>query len=167
MKHYSRKEINDNLDYLKLLSTQYRNMPQVTARIVELNSGLNLPKGTEHFITDIHGENEAFEHVLRNCSGSIRRKSMEALGDSLDEKEFKATAGGGAVEVTMNGKKQITALNIDKDVVDPDDVEMLQDLVMAAVNEAIRQIEDLEENEMNSITGSLGGLGGGLGGFGF
>ena len=63
-------------------------MPQVTARIVELNSGLNLPKGTEHFITDIHGENEAFEHVLRNCSGSIRRKSLEALGDSMDEKEF-------------------------------------------------------------------------------
>lgn len=88
MKHYSRKEINDNLDYLKLLSNQYRNMPQVTARIVELNSGLNLPKGTEHFITDIHGENEAFEHVLRNCSGSIRRKSMEALGDSMDEKDF-------------------------------------------------------------------------------
>ena len=91
---------------------------------------------------------------------------MEQKQAELEKKELTTTAGGGAIEVTMNGKKQITKLNIDKDVVDPDDVEMLQDLVMAAVNEAIRQIEDLEENEMNSITGSLG-MGGGLGGFGF
>ena len=92
---------------------------------------------------------------------------MEQKQVELEQKELTTTAGGGAVEVTMNGKKQITALNIDKDVVDPDDVEMLQDLVMAAVNEAIRQIEELEETEMNSITGGLGGMGGGLGGFGF
>ena len=92
---------------------------------------------------------------------------MEQKQAELEKKELTTTAGGGAVEVTINGKKQITALNIDKDVVDPDDVEMLQDLVMAAVNEAIRQIEELEETEMNSITGSLGGMGGGLGGFGF
>ena len=91
---------------------------------------------------------------------------MEQKQAELEQKELTTTAGGGAIEVTMNGKKQITKLVIDKDVVDPDDVEMLQDLVMAAVNEAIRQIEDLEENEMNSITGSLG-MGGGLGGFGF
>ena len=92
---------------------------------------------------------------------------MEQKQAELEKKELTTTAGGGAVEVTMNGKKQITALNIDKDVVDPDDVEMLQDLVMAAVNEAIRQIEELEESEMNSITGGFGGMGGGLGGFGF
>ena len=85
---------------------------------------------------------------------------MEQKQAELEKKEITTTAGGGAVEVTMNGKKQITALNIDKDVVDPDDVEMLQDLVMAAVNEAIRQIEDLTESEMNKITG---GFGGGLG----
>ena len=91
---------------------------------------------------------------------------MEQKQAELEKKELTTTAGGGAIEVTMNGKKQITKLVIDKDVVDPDDVEMLQDLVMPAVNEAIRQIEDLEENEMNSITGSLG-MGGGLGGFGF
>ena len=92
---------------------------------------------------------------------------MEQKQAELEKKELTTTAGGGAVEVTINGKKQITALKIDKDVVDPDDVEMLQDLVMAAVNEAIRQIEDLEESEMNSITGSLGGMGGGFGGLGF
>ena len=85
---------------------------------------------------------------------------MEQKQAELEKKELTTTAGGGAVEVTINGKKQITALNIDKDVVDPDDVEMLQDLVIAAVNEALRQVEELEENEMNSITG---GFGGGLG----
>ena len=95
------------------------------------------------------------------------QRKMEAIQAEIEEKEVETTAGGGAVEVTISGKKQITNLTIDKDVVDPDDVEMLQDLVMAAVNEAIRQIEDLEENEMNSITGGLGGMGGGLGGFGF
>ena len=92
---------------------------------------------------------------------------MELKQAELEKKELTTTAGGGAIEVTINGKKQLTKLTIDKDVVDPDDVEMLQDLVMAAVNEAIRQIEDLEETEMNSITGSLGGMGGGFGGLGF
>ena len=92
---------------------------------------------------------------------------MEQKQAELEKKELTTTAGGGAVEVTINGKKQITSLNIDKDVVDPDDDELLQDLVMAAVNEAIRQIEELGESEMNSITGNLGGMGGGLGGFGF
>lgn len=84
---------------------------------------------------------------------------MEQTQAELAEKEITTTAGGGAVEVTINGNKQITKLSIDKDVVDPDDVEMLEDLVTAAVNEAIRQIEELAENEMNKITAPLGGLG--------
>ena len=84
---------------------------------------------------------------------------MEQVQAEIAEKEITTTAGGGAVEVTINGNKEITKLNIDKDVVDPDDVEMLQDLVMAAVNEAIRQIEELSENAMNEITGGFGGLG--------
>ena len=91
---------------------------------------------------------------------------MEAKQAELQKKEITTTAGGGAVEVTINGKKEITKLVIDKDVVDPDDVEMLQDLITAAVNEAIRQIEELEESEMNSITGGLGDMGG-FGGLGF
>ena len=88
---------------------------------------------------------------------------MEQKQAELENKEITTTAGGGAVEVTMSGKKEITKLVIYKDVVDPDDVEMLQDLVTAAVNEAIRQISELEESEMNSITGGFGGMGG----FGF
>ena len=88
---------------------------------------------------------------------------MEQKQAELENKELTTTAGGGAVQVTINGKKEITKLVIDKVVVDPDDVEMLQDLVTAAVNEAIRQITELEESEMNSITGGFGGMGG----FGF
>jgi DNA-binding YbaB/EbfC family protein len=88
---------------------------------------------------------------------------MERTQEALAEKELTTTAGGGAVEVTINGSKEITKLVIDKDVVDPDDVEMLQDLVIAAVNEAIRQMAELEETEMNKVTGGLGAIGGGLG----
>ena len=83
---------------------------------------------------------------------------MEKTQAELQEKELTTTAGGGAVQVTINGNKEITSLIIDKDVVDPDDVEMLQDLVTAAVNEAIRQITELEENEMNKITGGFSGF---------
>ena len=88
---------------------------------------------------------------------------MEQTQAELAQKEITTTAGGGAVEVTVNGTKEITKLTIDRDVVDPDDVEMLQDLVIAAVNEAMRQIAELEESEMSKITGGLGGMGGGLG----
>lgn len=88
---------------------------------------------------------------------------MEQVQAELAEKEITSTAGGGAVEVTVNGNKEITRLKIDKDVVDPDDVEMLQDLVTAAVNEAMRQMEELSEAEMNKVTGGLGDFGGGLG----
>lgn len=85
---------------------------------------------------------------------------MEATQAALEEKEITTTAGGGAIEVTVNGNKEIKNLKIDKDVVDPDDVEMLEDLITAAVNEAMRQMEELVETEMNKITG---GFGGGLG----
>lgn len=82
---------------------------------------------------------------------------MEATQAALGEKELTTTAGGGAVEVTVNGNKEITKLVIDRDVVDPDDVEMLQDLVVAAVNEAMRQMDELAEQEMSKVTGGLGG----------
>ena len=89
----------------------------------------------------------------------MMQAEMEQTQAELAEKEIKTTAGGGAVEVTVNGKREIVSLKIDKDVVDPDDVEMLQDLVIAAVNEAIRQVEELEESEMSRFTGGLGGFG--------
>ena len=80
---------------------------------------------------------------------------MEAMQAEIEEKEITTTAGGGAVSVTVNGKREIVNLTIDKEVVDPDDVEMLQDLVMAAVNEAMRQIDEMSSSEMSKITGGL------------
>ena len=82
------------------------------------------------------------------------------LQDDIEAREFSATAGGGAVEVTMTGKKTIKSLTIKPDVVNADDVEMLQDLVISAVNEGIAKIEEVTEEEMSKITGgvSLPGL---------
>jgi len=83
------------------------------------------------------------------------QKEMEVVQASLNEKEIKTTSGGGAVEVTVNGLKEVTKINIDPDVVDPEDVEMLQDLIIAAVNEGIRQMDALSEAEMSKITGGM------------
>ncbi|MCF0140428.1 MAG: YbaB/EbfC family nucleoid-associated protein [Mogibacterium sp.] len=90
---------------------------------------------------------------------------MERVQEELNQKETTTTAGGGAVEVTVNGAKEITKLVIDRDVVDPDDVEMLQDLIVAAVNEGMRKMDAIAEEEMSKVTGGMGGLGG-IGGLG-
>jgi DNA-binding YbaB/EbfC family protein len=88
------------------------------------------------------------------------QKDMEKMQAELQEKEVEATAGGGAVKVIATGKKQIKEITINRDVVDPDDVEMLQDLVLAAVNEALRMADEMVNGEMSKITGGMGGLGG-------
>lgn len=83
------------------------------------------------------------------------QRQIEQIQAELEEKEFTATAGGGAISVTASGSKEIKNLVIDKEVVDPDDVEMLQDLIVAAVNEVMRQVEEASETEMSKITGGL------------
>ncbi|MDD2447258.1 MAG: YbaB/EbfC family nucleoid-associated protein [Tissierellia bacterium] len=83
------------------------------------------------------------------------QKKVEELQAELDTREVEASAGGGAVKVVCNGKKEIINIHIDESVVDPEDVEMLQDLVMAAANEAIRAAEDMVNREMGKITGGL------------
>lgn len=85
------------------------------------------------------------------------QRQMEESQKELEEKEFTATAGGGAVEVTITGKKEITKVKLSPEVVDPDDIEMLEDLIVAATNEAIRKIEELSQETMSKITGGLGG----------
>lgn len=90
------------------------------------------------------------------------QKQMEEKTKEIEDKEWEASVGGGAVTVKVSGKKEITSVTLSKDVVDPDDIEMLQDLIMAAVNEAFRKMEDESQAAMSSITGGLGGLGGGF-----
>ena len=91
------------------------------------------------------------------------QKQMEEKQKALEEKEFTATAGGGAVEVTVSGKREIVKVKLSEEAVDPDDVEMLEDLIVAATNEALRQAEEAAASAMSALTGGLGGLGG----FGF
>ena len=83
------------------------------------------------------------------------QKQMAEMQKDLEEKEVEATAGGGAVKAIVNGKKELLKIVIDKEVVDPDDVEMLQDLILAAVNEAIKTAEEMMEKEMSKVTGGL------------
>ncbi len=88
------------------------------------------------------------------------QRQMEESQKELEEKEFTASAGGGAVEVTISGKKEVTKVALKEEVVDPDDIEMLQDLIMAATNEALRKMEEETNEAMAKLTGGLGGLGG-------
>lgn len=89
------------------------------------------------------------------------QREMEENQKELEEKEFSAKAGGGAVEVTVTGKKEVTKVKLAEEVVDPDDVEMLEDLIMAATNEALRLAEEANAEIMNKMAGGLG-LGGGF-----
>ena len=90
------------------------------------------------------------------------QKQMEEATKELEEKEITAAAGGGAVEVTISGKREVTKVKLAEEVVDPDDIEMLEDLIMAATNEALRQIEEASQQSMSKIPGGLGGMGGGF-----
>ena len=85
------------------------------------------------------------------------QKQMEEAQKQLEESEVTATAGGGAVEVTISGTKEVTKVKLSEEVVDPDDIEMLEDLIMAATNEALRKIEEATQQSMAKITGGFGG----------
>ena len=89
------------------------------------------------------------------------QRQMEESQKELEEKEFTASAGGGVVEVTISGKREVTKVKIDPDAVDPDDVEMLEDLIVAATNEALRKVEQESTSMMSKLTGGMG-MGGGL-----
>ena len=86
---------------------------------------------------------------------------MAALQEELENTELEASSGGGMVKVVMNGKNVVRSITIDREVVDPEDVEMLQDLIVAAVNEGVRKSQELASSEMAKITGGMGipGLG--------
>lgn len=85
------------------------------------------------------------------------QRQMEEGQKELETKEFTAAAGGGAVEVTVSGKKEVVGVKLSQEVVDPDDIEMLQDLIVAATNEALRQAEEASGALLGKMTGGLGG----------
>lgn len=96
----------------------------------------------------------------KNVSNVIKQaqkmqEEMEKIQSELETKEVSASAGGGMIDVTVNGKKEIVSIKIKPDVVDPDDVETLEDLVMVAVNDAIKKADDMMAEGMSAITGGM------------
>ena len=83
------------------------------------------------------------------------QEEMERILQETEEENIEATSGGGAVKVVVNGKKELVEIKLDPDAVDPDDVETLEDLIMAAVNEAVKKAEDMMEERMGAITGGM------------
>lgn len=106
----------------------------------------NLPKG-------IGGGPQNMQSMIKQAQKM--QEQMEQLKDELDAREYTVQAGGGAVTVVINGKKEIQKIDISKDIVDPDDIETLEDVLTAAFNEAIKRVEDTNESEMSKVTGSL------------
>ena len=83
------------------------------------------------------------------------QEDMEALQADLDEREYDISAGGGVVNVKINGKKEVLAIDIKPEIVDPDDIETLSDILVAAINEAIKRVEDTNSAEMSKVTGGM------------
>jgi DNA-binding YbaB/EbfC family protein len=104
---------------------------------------------------DFEGKEMVMKKVREN--GTMMQQMLQMQQD-LDEREYEGTAGGGAVACKVSGKRQLTMLTINPDAVDPDDVEMLQDMILAAVNDALKKGEETRESEMNKIGGGMGGM---------
>ena len=85
------------------------------------------------------------------------QRQMEETSKELESKEYTASAGGGAVTVTVSGKKEVVSVKLSPEAVDPDDIEMLEDLIVAAANEALRQADEANTELMSKMTGGLGG----------
>lgn len=105
-----------------------------------------LPKG-------MGGGPQNMQTMLRQAQKM--QEDIEAKKAELDEKEYVVTSGGGMVEITMKGSHEIKAIGLNPEVVDPDDVEMLEDMLTAAFNEAVRQIEEESQRELDKVTGGL------------
>ena len=160
--HMEQKVPADN--YNVILALGYHKMNTIRQmKYLELKEKgyeiLYLTDNVDEFVMQALGTYK--EKKFKNISQGDLDLASEEEKKELETKEFTAKAGGGAVEVTVTGKKEITKVKLSQEVVDPDDVEMLEDLVMAATNEALRMAEDANAEIMNKMTGGLG-LGGGL-----
>ena len=106
----------------------------------------NIPKG-------MGGGAPNMQALLRQVQKT--QEEVAAKQEELDAREYDITAGGGVVTVKINGKKEILAIDLKPEIVDPDDIETLSDILVAAVNEAIKRVEDTNNNEINKITGQV------------
>ena len=107
----------------------------------------NIPKG-------MGGGAQNMNAMLRQAQKM--QEDMAALQEELDAREYDVSAGGGVVGVKINGKKEVLSIDIKPEIVDPDDIETLSDILVAAINEAIKRVEDTNSSEMAKITGNIG-----------
>ena len=106
----------------------------------------NIPKG-------MGGGPQNMQAMIRQAQKM--QEDMAAKQEELNAREYDVSAGGGVVNVKINGKKEILAIDLKPEIVDPDDIETLSDILVAAVNEAIKRVEDTNNSEMNKITGPM------------
>ena len=105
-----------------------------------------LPKG-------MGGGPQNMNNMIRQAQ--TMQEDMATLQQELEEREYEVSAGGGVVTVKINGKREVLAINIEPEIVDPDDIETLSDILIAAVNEAIKKVDEVSESEMSKITGQM------------
>lgn len=98
-------------------------------------------------------QNKKVSNVVKQAQ--LMQERMEAVQSEIEQKSVEATAGGGVVTVVMSGKKEITSVKIKPEAVDPDDVETLEDLIMVAVNDAVKKADDMMAEGMSEITGGI------------
>lgn len=110
---------------------------------------VRLPKG-------IGGGSQDMNSLMKQAQKM--QDDMAALQAELEEREYDISAGGGVVNVKINGKKEILSISLEPEIIDPDDKETLEDILVAAVNEAIKRVEDTNSEEMSKITGGLPGM---------
>ena len=106
------------------------------------------------------GGNNNMQQLARQAQ--MLQQHLSQLQENLDKREFEATAGGGMVRAKVNGEREVLELEIKPEAIDPNDVEMLQDMIVAALNEALKNAHETVENEMSKLTGGMGGGFGGL-----
>ena len=109
----------------------------------------NIPKG-------IGGGPQNMNAMIRQAQKM--QEDMEALQEDLDSREYEISAGGGMVKLKINGKREVLGIEISPDIVDPDDVETLADIITAAINEGIKRVDDTNSTEMAKITGGMSGF---------
>ena len=105
-----------------------------------------LPKG-------MGGGPQNMQSIIKQAQ-KMQEDMAEPQGE-LNEQQYEVTGGGGAVSVTINGKKEVVAIKISEDIVDPDDIETLEDTLTATINEAIKKVEAVNADEMNKVTGNI------------
>ena len=109
------------------------------------------------FVSSIQGKGEKLTETVADLLEDADDASVEAKQAEIEATDFTASAGGGAVEVTVSGKKEVLKVKLKEEVVDPEDIEMLEDLIVAATNEALRKVDEASQASMSKITGGLGG----------